>query len=35
MAMTVGAKWLAPCAANQKPGDLIMGNGVKINTLEM
>ena len=35
MAMTVVAKWLGPCAADQKPGDLIMGNGVKINILDM
>jgi hypothetical protein len=34
MAMTVVAKWLGPCAADQKPGDLIMGNGVKMNILE-
>jgi hypothetical protein len=35
MAMTVVAKWLGPCAADQKPGDLIIGNGVKINILDM
>jgi hypothetical protein len=35
MAMTVVAKWLGPCAADQKPGDLIMGNGAKMNILEM
>jgi Protein of unknown function (DUF3617) len=33
--MTVAAKWLGPCTADQKPGDMIMGNGVKINILEM
>lgn len=31
MKMTVDAKWLGPCAADQKPGDMIMGNGMKIN----
>jgi hypothetical protein len=35
MAMTVVAKWLGPCAADQKPGDLILGNGAKINILDM
>jgi hypothetical protein len=35
MAMTVVAKWLGPCAADQKPGDLIMGNGMKMNILDM
>jgi hypothetical protein len=35
MAMTVDAKWLSPCAAGQKPGDLIMANGVKMNILDM
>jgi hypothetical protein len=35
MAMTVVAKWLGPCAADQKPGDLIMGNGAKMNILDM
>lgn len=33
--MTVAAKWLGPCAADQKPGDMIMPNGVKVNVLEM
>jgi Protein of unknown function (DUF3617) len=35
MAMTVVAKWLGPCAPDQKPGDLIMGNGAKMNILDM
>jgi hypothetical protein len=35
MTMTMAAKWLGPCAADQKPGDMIMGNGVKMNILEM
>jgi hypothetical protein len=29
--MTVDAKWLGPCAADQKPGDMIMSNGMKMN----
>jgi len=29
------AKWLGPCAADQKPGDTIMPNGSKVNVLEM
>jgi hypothetical protein len=35
MIMTVAAKWLGPCRADQKPGDMIMGNGIKMNILEM
>jgi hypothetical protein len=35
MSMTMAAKWLGPCAADQKPGDMIMGNGFKMNILEM
>jgi hypothetical protein len=35
MTMTMVAKWLGPCAADQKPGDMIMGNGFKINILDM
>jgi hypothetical protein len=31
MKMTVEAKWLGPCAADQKPGDMIMSNGMKMN----
>jgi hypothetical protein len=33
--MTVTAKWLGPCAADQQPGDVIMGNGLKLNIPEM
>lgn len=29
--MTIEARWLGPCKADQKPGDMIMGNGMKIN----
>ena len=35
MAMTIEAKWLGPCTADQKPGDMIMANGMKINVLDM
>jgi len=35
MVMTMEAKWLGPCAADQKPGDLVMGNGMKVNILQM
>jgi hypothetical protein len=35
MKMTIAAKWLGPCAADQKPGDMIMGNGMKINIHNM
>jgi hypothetical protein len=34
MTMTMEAKWLGPCAADQKPGDVIMSNGMKINIPE-
>jgi hypothetical protein len=33
--MTIAAKWLSACAADQKPGDMIMANGVKTNVLNM
>jgi hypothetical protein len=32
--MTIAAKWLGPCAAGQKPGDVMMCNGMKMNVLE-
>ena len=32
---TMTVKWLGPCAADQKPGDMIMPNGMKINILDM
>ena len=35
MTMTMAAKWLGPCAADQKPGDMIMPGGIKLNILEM
>jgi hypothetical protein len=33
--VTVAAKWLGPCAADQRPGDMIMPNGMKMNILSM
>lgn len=30
----ISAKWLGPCTAGQKPGDMILGNGMKINILD-
>lgn len=35
MKMTLDAKWLGPCTAGQKPGDMIMGNGMTINVRNM
>jgi hypothetical protein len=35
MTMTLDGKWLGPCTADQKPGDMIFSNGRKINILEM
>jgi hypothetical protein len=35
MTMTIAAKWLGACAADQKPGDMIMANGMKTNILNM
>ena len=29
--MTMEAKWLGACKADQKPGDMVMGNGMKMN----
>lgn len=35
MSMTTTGKYLGACAADQKPGDMILGNGIKMNILEM
>jgi hypothetical protein len=32
---TITSKWLGACAADQKPGDMIMANGMKMNLLDM
>jgi hypothetical protein len=31
----IDAKWTGPCQSDQKPGDMIMPNGMKINIHEM
>ena len=31
MTMTMEGKWLGPCTADLKPGDIIVNNGIKIN----
>jgi hypothetical protein len=33
--MTIEGKWLGACAADQKPGDVMMAGGVKINVPEL
>jgi hypothetical protein len=33
--ISLSAKWVGPCAAGQKPGDIVMGNGMTINVLDM
>jgi len=33
--MTLEAKWLGACQADQKPGDMIMANGRKLNVRDM
>lgn len=33
--MKIEAKWLGACAAGQKPGDVIMANGMTMNVLEV
>ena len=33
--MTIESKWLGACAADQKPGDVMMAGGVKINVPEL
>jgi len=33
--MTIEAKWAGPCKTNQKPGDIIMANGMKMNVTDM
>jgi hypothetical protein len=35
MVITMEAKWLGACAADQKPGDIVMSNGMKINVPEL
>jgi len=33
--MSIAAKWAGPCAAGQKPGDIVMSNGMTMNVLDM
>lgn len=33
--MKIAAKWLGACAAGQKPGDVIMANGMTMNVIEL
>lgn len=33
--MSIAAKWLGPCAKDQRPGDMIMSNGMKVNVLDL
>ena len=33
--VTMSAKWLGPCAAGQKPGDIVLPNGRTINVIEI
>jgi hypothetical protein len=33
--MTMQVTWLGPCAAGQKPGDVMMPNGMTMNVLDM
>ena len=31
----IDAKWVGPCKADQKPGDMVMPGGVKMNVMDM
>ena len=33
--MAVAAKWLGPCKDGQRPGDIIMRGGIKVNVLDL
>ncbi len=33
--MTIEARWTGPCTPSQKPGDIIMSNGMKMNIRDM
>jgi hypothetical protein len=35
MATTIDAKWLSACKADQKPGDIVMPGGMKMNITDM
>lgn len=31
----IEARWVGPCRADQKPGDMVMPNGMKMNVIDM
>ena len=31
----IESRWVGPCKAGQRPGDMVMGNGMKMNVLDM
>jgi len=33
--MSISAKWLGPCEKGQRPGDVVMANGVTMNVLDL
>jgi len=33
--MKIEAKWLGPCGAGERPGDMMMGNGMKMNIFDL
>ena len=33
--MTLDAKWLGACKPDQKPGDIVMPGGLKMNIIDM
>jgi hypothetical protein len=33
--VTMSAKWLGPCAAGQKPGDMVLPNGRTVNVMDI
>ena len=33
--MTIEAKWLGACKPDQKPGDIVMPGGIKMNVKDM
>jgi hypothetical protein len=34
-ATTIEARWIGPCEPGQRPGDIIMANGMKMNIIDM
>ena len=35
MVTTIQAKWLSACKADQKPGDILMPGGIKMNISDL